>query len=135
MYHEPRQIRNHPIARRILVFVKKLLIVLTHKGRNIHLQLWKIVAFCRFYVTVDDSGHVENHVVVGRIVVVSVQIPVAGAFMDFHVTHPKRSVDFHLGIEEVGSRMMVVQSGVYDFHGLSVSGYHFFERKDPKTFG
>lgn len=51
--------------------------------------------------------------------------------MNFHVAHPQRTVDLHFRVEEVGTGIPVVQTGVDDFHGLSVCGGKRVERKHP----
>jgi hypothetical protein len=45
-----------------------------------------------------------------------------------HITHPKGSANLDLGIEEVGTGMMIMKTGVDDFHATAISGLQTFQR-------
>ena len=55
------------------------------------------------------------------VVVVAMQIPVAGLIMNLDIAHPQCAIDFHLRIEEVWPTIAIVQSWVYDLYLLTVS--------------
>ena len=44
--------------------------------------------------------------------------------MDLDVAHPQAAVDLDLGIEEVGTRVGVQQTGVDDAHLAAIVGHH-----------
>ena len=50
----------------------------------------------------------------------TVLIPVASLQVYLDITHPKGVADTHLGIEEVGTGITIMQSGIDDFHRSSV---------------
>ena len=64
----------------------------------------------------------EHHIVVGGIAVVPVVVPVGGLVVYLHVAHPQGAVHLHLGVEEVGSCIAVVQSGIYHLKPPVVGG-------------
>ena len=49
--------------------------------------------------------------------------------MYLHVAHPHGAVYAQLGVEEVGPRMRVVQSGVNYLHRSSVGGAQLMQRQ------
>jgi hypothetical protein len=57
--------------------------------------------------------------------------PVAGFVVNLHVAHPQLSADLHLGVEEVGSRIVVVQARVYHLHLLTVGRLEAVEWEEP----
>ena len=57
-------------------------------------------------------------------------VPVGRFLVYLHVSHPHHAADFHLGIEEVGTVVAVVQTGVYHLHEASVGGVQLVERQD-----
>ena len=71
-------------------------------------------------ISIDRAHHVQHNIVVGGIMIVTVNIPVGRFLVYFHVAHPKRAVDFHLCIEKIGTCMVVVKSRVDYFYGLPV---------------
>ena len=113
---------NYLIARRILVDGEQLLIVLEDILGDVELHLRQRgtlgVSGFRIYVAAD----VQNHVVVSFVLVVGVKIPVARLVVNLHVAHPESSGNLDFGVEEIGSCIAVVQSGVDDFHLPVVGG-------------
>jgi hypothetical protein len=47
------------------------------------------------------------------IMLMTMQIPVAGLVVNLHIAYPQCAIDLHLGIEEVGTAVTIVQSWVY----------------------
>lgn len=113
---------NYLIARRILVDGEQLLIVLENILGDVELHLRQRgtlgVSGFRIYVAAD----VQNHVVVSFVLVVGVKIPVTRLVVNLHVAHPESSGNLDFGVEEIGSCIAVVQSGVDDFHLPVVGG-------------
>ena len=60
----------------------------------------------------------------------SVQEPVTGLVMNLYVAHPQLSANLHLGVEEVGTRIMVVQARVNHFNLLALSRSEAVEREE-----
>ena len=56
--------------------------------------------------------------------------PVARLIVDLDVAYPQRTVNLHLGVEEVGPGVEVVQTGVNHLNGLAVGGLQSFQRKE-----
>ena len=62
----------------------------------------------------------QYHIVIGTIVFMMMLIPVAAVHMYLHVSHPHRIIDLYLGIKEIGTRVVVMQTRVYNLHILIV---------------
>jgi len=120
-----RKVGDNLVARRILVCFKEFLIVVVNLLRDVQLQLWKEFPVGGDDVVVNNSSHMEYYIIVCRVVVVSVYIPVVGTIMNLHVSHPQCTVNLHLSVEEVWSRIAVVQTRVNHLHQLAVGGVHF----------
>ena len=129
MYHQPRQFWDDLVARRIAVCLQQLVIVFPDMFRYIELHLFDKLAVGVHHLCIQHACHVENHIIVTRILVMAVQIPVTGFVMDLHVAHPQRPADLHLRIEEVGTCIVVVQAGVNHFDGFTVARRQFLERE------
>jgi len=110
------------VARGILVDGEQLLIVFEHVVGDVELHLHQRLALRVLCLHVDDAAYVEDDVVVSLVLVVTMQIPVARLVVNLHVAHPKGAVYLELGIEEIGTCVAVVQSGVDDFHRLVPGG-------------
>ena len=50
--------------------------------------------------------------------------------VNLHIAHPHHAVDAHLSVEEVGSGVHVMQSGVYHLHAAPVGSLQFGERQN-----
>ena len=59
----------------------------------------------------------------------AVPVPVGCQAVDFDISHPQCSANADLCIEEVGPGVQVVQSGIDDFDGASVSSVQLSGRK------
>ena len=66
----------------------------------------------------------QDDAVIGRVLVVVVPFPVAGAHVDLDVAHPQAPVDLDLGVEEVRTGIGVQQAGVNDAHTAAIVGHH-----------
>ena len=62
----------------------------------------------------------EDDIVVSCIKVMAVTLPVAGAQMYLDIPSPQSATDAHLGIDEVGTCIGVMQTRVYDLKRLAV---------------
>ena len=123
--------RQHGVAaRRIAVEGKQTTIVGEHVLRHLELHLRQVVATFRHDIGIHHRRHVQDHVVVRRVGVVTMQKPVGRALVNLHIAHPHHAVDAHLGVEEVGSGVHVMQSGVYHLHAASVGSLQFGERQN-----
>ena len=69
---------------------------------------------------VDGSRYVEYHIVVAAVAVVSVGVPVGRAVVYLDVSHPHGAANPHLGIEEVGTGIAVVEPRVDYFNAETV---------------
>ena len=104
--------RNDAIAGRVLVFLQQLLVVSFHRLGHFHLQLRQYIAIGGLHLSVSLPRDVQHHIIIMVILLVSVEIPVRRLVVDLHVSHPQRAVDLHLSVEEVGTRISVVQSPI-----------------------
>ena len=98
--------------------------------RHLELHLRQVVATFGHDIGIHHSRHVQDHVVVRRVGVVTMQKPVGRALVNLHIAHPHHAVDAHLSVEEVGSGVHVMQSGVYHLHAASVGSLQFGERQN-----
>lgn len=78
---------------------------------------------------IDVGSHMQNHGVVGAILMVVMAFPVGSMYVDFYISHPQNAVYLDFRIEKVGSCIGIGESGVNDFHGLSLRGMQRSERK------
>ena len=72
-------------------------------------------------VLLDD---VQDDAVVGRVLIMVVAFPIAGAHVDFDVAHPQVTVNLYFGVKEVGTRVGIEQAWVDDAHLTPVVGHH-----------
>ena len=63
----------------------------------------------------------QDDIVVRLVFVVSVQIPIARFVVNLHITYPKGVIDLYFGIKEIGTAIMVMQSGVNHFNNIVIS--------------
>ena len=124
-----RQLHDGVAARRIAVVSEKALIILHHMRRNLQLHLRRTATVGGRHVHVYRRSNMQHHIVVSRILVVSVQKPVGRALVYLHIAHPQRAVKPNLGIEEVGTRVMVMQTGIDYLHESSVRSAELVERQ------
>ena len=111
----------------IAVGSQQCIIMLRDIGRYFQLHLWQTIALLRCCDSVELSADVQDNVVIAVVLVVSMGEPVARLVVDFDVTHPQRTPDFNLCIEEIGPRIVVVQAGIYHFHRLPVGRREGFQ--------
>ena len=129
MNHQSRKIRNHLVTRRVGVRLLQLLIMLPDIVGHVELHLFEKLSVGIHHLCIENGSHVENHVGVVLVLVVTVQIPVTRLVVDLHIPHPQGSVDSHLRIEEVGTCVAVVQSRVNHFDVLSVARFQSPQRE------
>ena len=108
MHHQTCQVGNDTIAGRISVRPKQFCIVLANMLRHRQHHLWYKVSLLRLHIAVGNANHMQHHIIIMCILVVSMQIPVARLVMYLDIAHPQRSVYLHLGVEEVWSGISVV---------------------------
>ena len=109
--------------------MQKLLIVLFHAFGHLQDKLRQVVTFLAEHVGIGLAHHVQHHVVVARVAVVAMHVPVSRMHVNLHVAHPQRSAQAHLGIEEVGPGIAVVQARVDDLHLAAVGGMQRSQRQ------
>ena len=66
----------------------------------------------RFDGAIGDAYHVQYHIIVVFVGFMAVSVPIRRSFVDFDVADPQLSANFDFGVEEIGSRIVVVQSRV-----------------------
>ena len=64
----------------------------------------------------------QHNIIIMCIMVVTMLIPVTGPIVNLHIAYPQRAAYLHLGIEEVGAGIAVVQSWVNHLDRPSVGG-------------
>ena len=129
VYHQPRQVGNHLVAGRITVGLQQLVVMRPDHLGHVELHLRQILSPRVHHIGIDRTGHVEHHIVIAAILVVAVQIPVRRLVVNLHIPHPEGAVDIHLRIEEIGTCIVVVQSGVNHFDELAVGCLQFPQRE------
>ena len=75
--------------------------------------------------------YMQDHAVIGRVLVVVMAFPVAGTHMDFHIAHPQPAINFHLGVEKVWASISVEQARVNHAHTAPVVGHHVLAEPQP----
>ena len=85
----------------------------------------------RFDGAIGDAYHVQHHIIVVFVGFMAVSVPIRRSFVDFDVADPQLSADFDFGVEEIGSRIVVVQSRVDDFERKAVDSAHRLGEKEP----
>ena len=129
MHHQARQIGNHLVARRITVSLQQLVVMFPDIVGHVELHLFDKLAVAVHNFCVDNACHVEDHVVVVLVLVVSMQIPVARLVVNLNVSYPESPADSHFRIEEVRTCVAVVQSGVNHLDVLSVARFQSPQRE------
>ena len=102
--------------------MQQLLIMLLYVARHLHLHLRQVVAVLCQHLRVGHAHYVQHHIIIFRVVVMAVMIPVARLHVYLYIAHPERSSYAHLGIEEVGTCIPVVQAGINHLHLATVGG-------------
>ena len=72
----------------------------------------------------------QHHIVVVDVRFVVMPIPVGGAKMDFHISHPQLAVQSDFGVEKIRSGVGVVQARVNHFYHLTLVGVERSEREN-----
>ena len=121
---------NDAPAARIVFSPTEFGVVLAHIGGDGQTELGRMLAVGRSDLCIHGLHHMQDDIVVGGVELMAMALPVAGAQVDFHVAHPHLTAHAHLGVEKIGTRMAVVQSGVDDFHLLPVGGRERTKRED-----
>ena len=103
--------------------------MLPHAVGDFQNELRQIAVVVGQHVGVGLRHYVQHHIVIFGITVVAVGVPLAAAQVNFHVAHPQRIAYAHLCVEEVGSRIAVVQARVQHLHLASVSGRELVQRQ------
>ena len=104
--------------------IHKAVIGFVEARRHFKLDLWDDFAVDAGYGCVVFLDDVQDDAVIGRILVVVVTLPVAGAHVDLDVAHPQVTVNLDLGVEEVGPRVGIEQAGVDDADAAAIVGHH-----------
>ena len=64
----------------------------------------------------------KNNVIVVVITMVIMDKPVGRAVVYFHISNPYLASNLDLGVEKVGTCIRIMQTGIYNFYGLSGCG-------------
>ena len=126
MDRERWDVGNGTVAWGIMVGLTQLFILLDNGRRNAYHQLRQLSAVLSDTETVGLLHHMEDDIVVGRVLVMMMSIPVAGTEMDFDIAHEELPANLHLCIEEVGTGIRIVQSWVDDFNLLTINRLQVF---------
>ena len=59
--------------------------------------------------------HVQNHVIVSRVVLMLMRVPIRRALMDLYIACPYRIAEFQFRVEEVGAGVLIMRSGIDQF--------------------
>ncbi len=131
VHREPWQLGDDAVAGRIVVGGEQFAVVVLHALGHLQDKLRRHTAAVSGHRGACLAHYVQDDVVVGTVLVVPMQEPVRRLEVDFHITHPQRAADAHLGIEKVGTGIAVVQAGVNDFHLFSVVCPKRLQREQP----
>ena len=88
MNHQSRQIRDYLVARRIGVCLLQLLVMFPDIVGHVELHLFDKLPIGIHHLCIENASHVENHVGVVLVLVVTMQIPVTRLVVDLHIPHP-----------------------------------------------
>ena len=127
MYHQSRQVWDHLITRRIAVCLLQFVVVIPHRVRHIELHLTDKLTVGVHHLRIEHPSHMQDHIIIGLVFVVAMQIPVRGLVVDLYITHPQRTPDLHLRIEEVRPCVVVMQPSVNHFDGITVACLQFLQ--------
>ena len=96
--------------------------MLFHLRRHLQHHLRQVFAVLREHVGIGLAHHMQHHIIIMWVAVVTMGIPVGRAQVQLHIAHPQRATDAHLRVEEVGSSVAVVQPWVNHLHLAAVGG-------------
>ena len=96
---------------------------------HVELHLRRREATGGAHLGVDHPGHMEHNIIIMVVALMPMQEPIGRLVVYLHVAHPQFAANLHLGVEEVGARVAVVQARVDHLHRLSVGGVERSERK------
>ena len=131
-----RQLRYAFIAWRVFVSMQQVVVIRLEIVGNIEHHLRRNASRRRHHLHIIQTYHVENHVIIRFVAVVTVAIPVGSLDVHLDVAHPLHSVDLHLSIEEVRSGVRpVVYTHINNLHSASVCGSERGERIQPMLPG
>ena len=122
MNGERGEVGHKSIARRIGVGGEQFLVVERHRHRDGKFDLGYKLPPTVGDVAVVVLHHMQHNVVVGGVGVVPVPKPVLRVFVYLHIAHPHRLANAQFGVEEVGPRIAVMQSGVDNLHIPAIGG-------------
>ena len=117
-----RYVRNDAVTWRKCFLCQEFGIALPKRLGHCYLDLRHFASGRSADAFVYLRHNVQHNVIVGFVLVMPMSKPVCRVFVQLHVSHPKHTADAHLGIEKIGSRIMIVQTGVKNFHSLSAVG-------------
>ena len=126
---EGRQMRDQPVAGRIMACLDQFLVVFKQVGRIMQFKLGDRFSVGALHFGINVGGCMQNDRIVSRILVVVMTFPVGSTLMNFHISHPDHSVQFDFGIEEVRTGIRIGESGINNFHFLSCGRVQRFERE------
>ena len=109
--------------------MQQLLVVVFQGLRNLEHQLRQVVTVLCLHIHISHTNHMEHHIIISWVVVVSVTIPVTGLEVYLHIAHPQRATNLHLRVEKVGPCIAVVQSCVQNLNHTPVSSLQLIERQ------
>ena len=89
--------------------------------RHIELHLSEKLPVAVHHLGIQDARHMEDHIVISLVLVMSMNIPVARLVVDLHIPHPKRPSDLDLRIEEIRTRIAIMQTRVNHLDNLAVA--------------
>ena len=129
MHHQACQIGNHLVTRRITIDTQQFVVMFPDIVGHIELHLFDKLPVTVHDFCVDNACHMEDHVVVVLVFVMSMQIPVARLVMNLDISNPESPADSHFRIEEVWTCVAIVQSRVNHLDVLSVARFHSLQRE------
>ena len=109
---EQGQMRNNAIAGGIFFFSHQFLVILPHIVGDAQLQLRHPFATLGKHIALEALNHMENHVLIGLIAIVTVTIPVGTLLVYFHIAHPQHAIELYFCIEKVGTGIVIVQAHI-----------------------
>ena len=104
------------VARRKRLLAHQGIIVFFHLRRHTYHHLGHLAPRLRGHRTIVPLHHMENHVVIARVVVVAVAKPFRADRVYLHIAHHQLSAHLHLGVEEVRPGVRVGQPGVHHLY-------------------
>ena len=106
----------------------QMLIAFMELGRTRHAQLRYQLPVFAIYRCIIFINHMQNHRIVGRILVVMMSKPITRLIMYLDISGPRFPIEFNLSIEKVGAGIGIEPPGINHLNNTTIGGAHILLR-------